>query len=102
VILKRHFITGELIEVEETGERDITVYGSTQRETKSSSAICSKKPHHSITGAVNPLQAEAFTKAARAAGITGVEYCRKTGALISTSRDARRREAKRRGLYDNG
>jgi hypothetical protein len=101
MLTKRHFITGELIEYEETGERDITVYEGT-REKSSCSAICSKKPHVSTSGAVNPEQAARITAEARRAGNTGVHYCPQTGNLISTSREARRREAKRRGLYDNG
>lgn len=101
MLLKRNFITGEPEPYEETGENSSTVYeGTSERNT--CSAICSKKPHVSTSGAVNPLQANSFTQAARRAGITGVSYCPKTGNLISTSREARRREAKRRGLYDNG
>ena len=101
MLLKRHFITGELIEVEETGVHQVIVYEGT-REKNTCLSICSKKPHTSTSGAVNPLQADSFTAAARRAGITGVSYCPKTGNLISTSRQSRRREAKRRGLYDNG
>lgn len=101
MLLKRHFITGELIEVEETGEHSVTVYEGTA-EKSSCSAICSKKPHVSQSAAVNPLQAHSMTEAARRAGITGISYCPKTGNLVSTSRESRRREAKRRGLYDNG
>lgn len=101
MLLKRHFITGELTEVEDTGVHEIIAYEGT-REKNTCSAICSKKPHTGYSGAVNPLQAKSFTEAARRAGIVGVEYCPKTGNMISTSREARRREAKRRGLYDNG
>ena len=101
MLLKRHFITGELIEVEETGVHEVIVYEGTA-EKNTCSSICSKKPHTSTSGAVNPLQAQSFTAAARRAGITGVSYCPKTGNLISTSRESRRREARRRGLYDNG
>lgn len=101
MLLKRNFITGELEPYEEAGERSSTVYEGTA-EVNSCSAICSKRPHVSTTGAVNPEQANRMTAAARRAGITGVTYCPSTGNLISTSREARRREAKRRGLYDNG
>ena len=101
MLQKRHFITGELIEVEETGVREVTVYEGT-REKNTCSAICSKRPHVGSSGAVNPLQAASMTAAARKAGIVGISYCPQTGNLISTSRESRRREAKRRGLYDNG
>lgn len=98
---KRNFLTGEWETFEDTGKREVIVYSGT-REVNTCSAICSKRPHVSRSGAVNPAQAAEFTAAARRAGITGVTYCPKTGNLLSSSRESRRREARRRSMYDNG
>lgn len=60
------------------------------------------KPHRSISAGVHPDQARAFTEAARRSGNTGVEYCQKTGQMISHSPGAMKKELKRRGMVNFG
>jgi hypothetical protein len=96
-MLRRHFITGEWEEVEDSGKREVIVYEG-HEETKNCSAICAKKPWRSTSLAVHPLQVEAFNRAAQKAR-TGAYYT-KDGALVAESRGARNRELARRGQGD--
>lgn len=55
-------------------------------------AIREDKPHRSTAAAVHPDQVDRMNKAA----VSGVHYERGTGAMISTSKQARQREMIRR------
>jgi hypothetical protein len=57
------------------------------------------KGHRSKAIAVNPAQAEHFTREAQRAGVDG-QYDRQTGEFVANSRDARAREIARRGFHD--
>lgn len=58
------------------------------------------KGHRSKAIAVNPAQADHFTREAQKAGVDGY-YCRQTGEFVANSRKARAQEAQRRGgFYD--
>lgn len=96
-MIRRHFITGEWEEVEDSGKHEVIVYEG-QAETNTCKSICSKRPWVSNSLAVHPLQVAAFNKAAQEAR-TGAYY-RPDGALVCTSRGARNRELARRGQGD--
>ncbi len=98
---RRDWFTDELEELpaETVDGRAVLYREDVEEEVRCGSTT--SRPHHSISGAVNPLQAERMTEEAKKAGIP-IHYDRKTGALVSDSRGALRAEAKRRGLYFNG
>lgn len=97
-MLRRHFITGEWEEVEDTGKHEVIVYEG-EAETNSCSATCSKRPWESkYSLAVHPAQVRAFNEAAAKAR-TGAYY-KPDGTLVCTSRGARNRELARRGHGD--
>jgi hypothetical protein len=98
---RRNLFTNELEELpsETTDGRALLYREEVKEEIRCGSTT--SRPHHSTSGAVNPLQAERMTEEAKKAGIP-IHYDRKTGALVSDSRGALRAEAKRRGMYFNG
>lgn len=55
--------------------------------------------HRSKAIAVNPQQADQFTREAQRAGVDG-HYDRQTGEFVAHSRDGRAREIARRGKFD--
>lgn len=98
---RRNIFTDELEELpSEAQEGTVILYRENVKREKKFGSTTSRE-HHSISGAVNPLQAERMTEEAKKAGIS-VHYDRKTGALVSNCRSALRAEAKRRGMYFNG
>lgn len=98
---RRNLFTDEIEELptETVDGRAVLYREEVKREIRCGSTT--SREHHSISGAVNPLQAESMTAAAKKAGIP-IHYDRKTGALVSNCRSALRAEAKRRGMYFNG
>lgn len=98
---RRNLFTGELEELPTETENGVAVLyrEDVKREIRTGSTT--SREHHSLSGAVNPLQAERMTEEAKRAGIH-IHYDRKTGALVSGCRSALRAEAKRRGMYFNG
>ncbi len=67
------------------------------RPLKGIPSIREDKPHRSAAMAVHREQVDAMNKMA----VPGVYYEKGTGDMISTSKHARQREAKRRGRYFN-
>jgi len=53
----------------------------------------------SSTAGVQAHQADDFNEQVKEAGITGVEYCRKTGDMLVVSERAKQKELRRRQLY---
>lgn len=93
--LRRHFITGEWEEVPFEGGQTICYEG--ESDTKASTLVTStRRPLVSDTMAVHPDQAKTFNQSAA----RGVNYLL-DGRMVASSREAARREAKRRDMYYN-
>lgn len=67
-----------------------------QRGNNSTNIINGRR---SSTAGVQAHQADDFNTQVKEAGITGVEYCRKTGDMIVVSERAKQKELRRRQLY---
>lgn len=101
--LRRHFITGEWEEYEDTGAHELIVYEGKAEKT-SRSSICAKRPWVSESlGVSNPDQIGQYSKAAAKFAGPGVSYD-KQGRLVCDSRAARNRALKwlRKVDYDGG
>lgn len=66
----------------------------------SRNAICEKNPWTSTGAAVHKDQAAKFTKELRENGIRSAHYDPKTGNLVCTSRGARAKALRLRGMHD--
>lgn len=97
--LRRNFLTGEWEEVDFESDSGVSRYRIGPKAEKRVGSHW-HKGHYSWSCGVHPADAKRLTKAARQAGIHDVEYCEKTGRMISYSRNGRAAEMARRGWWD--